>query len=76
MAAVGVDVTIGRQTIVNTNASVDHESILGDGVHIMPGATVAGEVMIGSGGARSVPIRRCFPGSRSGKTRWSVPVRS
>jgi sugar O-acyltransferase (sialic acid O-acetyltransferase NeuD family) len=49
MAAVGVDVTIGRQSIVNTNASVDHQSILGDGVHIMPGATVAGEVTIGSG---------------------------
>lgn len=49
MAAVGVDVTIGRQTIVNTNASVDHQSVLGDGVHIMPGATVAGEVRIGAG---------------------------
>ena len=46
MAAVGVDVSLGRQCIVNTNAKIDHDTRLGDGVHVMPGATVAGQVVI------------------------------
>ena len=46
-AAVGVEVRLGRQTIVNTSASVDHECVLGDGVHIAPGATLAGCVWVG-----------------------------
>ncbi len=49
MAAVGVEVAIGRHCIVNTNASVDHQSVVGDGVHLMPGATVTGQVRIGAG---------------------------
>lgn len=49
MAAVGVDVKLGRHCIVNTNASIDHECTIGDGVHIMPGATVAGDVFIETG---------------------------
>jgi len=47
MAAVGVDVSLGKQCIVNTNATVDHDSRLGDGVHVMPGATLAGQVLVG-----------------------------
>jgi sugar O-acyltransferase (sialic acid O-acetyltransferase NeuD family) len=47
MAAVGVEVTLGRQCIVNTGATIDHGCHLGDGVHVMPGATIAGEVLIG-----------------------------
>lgn len=49
MACVGVAVAVGRHSIVNTNASVDHETVIGDGVHVMPGATIAGEVHIGAG---------------------------
>jgi len=41
-------VKIGNSVIVNTASSVDHECILHDGVHIGPGATVAGCVEIGS----------------------------
>ncbi|WP_052000253.1 acetyltransferase [Caenispirillum salinarum] len=47
MAAVGEEAVLGRQTIVNTNASVDHDCRLGEGVHIMPGATLAGCVTVG-----------------------------
>jgi sugar O-acyltransferase (sialic acid O-acetyltransferase NeuD family) len=47
MAAVGVGARVGRQCIVNTSASVDHHCRLGDGVHVMPGATLAGEVDVG-----------------------------
>ncbi len=48
MAAVGVDVALGKQCIVNTNATIDHSTRVGDGVHVMPGATVAGQVVIGN----------------------------
>ncbi len=47
MAAVSEDARIGRQSIVNTNASVDHENIIGEGCHIMPGATLAGCIEVG-----------------------------
>jgi len=48
MAAVGVDVSLGTQCIVNTNATVDHDTWVGNGVHVMPGATIAGQVVIGN----------------------------
>lgn len=46
-AIIGAAARIGRQTILNTRSSVDHDCSLGDGVHIAPGATVCGEVTIG-----------------------------
>lgn len=39
--------TIGVNTIINTRASIDHECIIGDHVHIAPGATISGGVKIG-----------------------------
>lgn len=44
---VGADVSVGDACIVNTKASVDHESILGDGVHLAPNATLCGCVKVG-----------------------------
>ena len=46
-AAVCADVKMGEECIVNTAASIDHESVLGKGVHIAPGATLAGCVTVG-----------------------------
>jgi sugar O-acyltransferase (sialic acid O-acetyltransferase NeuD family) len=46
LAAVCVEARLGRQSIVNTGASVDHECVLGEGVHIMPGATLTGCVVV------------------------------
>lgn len=46
-AAVCVRVSLGDQVIINTAASVDHESRIGDGTHIGPGAKLAGCVEIG-----------------------------
>lgn len=40
---------IGAGCIINTSASVDHDCILADGVHICPGARLAGEVSVGTG---------------------------
>jgi sugar O-acyltransferase (sialic acid O-acetyltransferase NeuD family) len=39
-------VKIGRQVIVNTAASIDHESVIEDGVHISVGARIAGRVLV------------------------------
>ena len=33
--------------IVNTGASVDHECVIGDAVHLAPGARLAGRVTVG-----------------------------
>ncbi len=39
--------SIGEATIINTKASVDHDSRIGAHVHIAPGATICGGVSIG-----------------------------
>ena len=46
-ASVCANAIVGRGCIVNTGAIVDHECILEDGVHICPGATLAGCVHVG-----------------------------
>jgi len=38
---------IGRNVIVNTRSAVDHDCIIGDHVHIAPGAILSGGVSIG-----------------------------
>lgn len=40
--------TLGAATIVNHHASVDHECLLGEGVHIAPGAVLCGCVTVGN----------------------------
>ena len=46
-SAICVETILGRACIVNTSASVDHECYLYDGVHIGPGAHLAGCVEVG-----------------------------
>ncbi|GAB4293614.1 MAG: acetyltransferase [Oscillatoriaceae cyanobacterium] len=46
-AAVCVESMIGRSCIINTAATVDHECRLDDGIHICPGARLAGCVEVG-----------------------------
>jgi sugar O-acyltransferase (sialic acid O-acetyltransferase NeuD family) len=41
--------TIGKGCIINTSASIDHDDILEDFIHISPGAHLAGTVKIGTG---------------------------
>jgi UDP-perosamine 4-acetyltransferase len=38
---------IGRDTIVNTSASVDHDCLVGECVQISPGVTLCGNVVVG-----------------------------
>ena len=46
--AVQAQVSIGTGAILNTGCSVDHEAQLAEGVHICPGARLAGEVTVGA----------------------------
>lgn len=48
-AIVSAHVAMGELGIVNTRASIDHDCILGDCVHIAPGVTLAGGVTVGNG---------------------------
>ncbi|WP_235040391.1 acetyltransferase [Vreelandella profundi] len=45
-AVIQIDSQLGEACIVNTRASVDHDCSLSDGVHICPGATLAGGVTV------------------------------
>ena len=40
---------IGRGCIINTSATIDHDNIIEDFVHISPGAHLAGTVKVGKG---------------------------
>ncbi len=60
---------IGRHCIVNTGASIDHECVIDDFVHISPRVTLCGNIHVGEGtwiGAGTVVI----PGVKIGK--WSI----
>ena len=48
-AIINSDSRIGRNVIVNTQASIDHDCTVGDGVHIAPGTTLCGTVSVGAG---------------------------
>lgn len=60
-ALVAADTVIGAAGIVNHRASVDHECVLGDGVHLAPGAVLCGCVRVGDNvliGAGAVVLPR------------------
>lgn len=46
---VGQNCVVGAHSIINTNASLDHDSKLGAFSHLAPGAVTGGRVTIGSG---------------------------
>jgi sugar O-acyltransferase (sialic acid O-acetyltransferase NeuD family) len=46
-ATVCADVCVGETCIINTASSIDHEVVLGRGVHVAPGATLSGCVSVG-----------------------------
>lgn len=68
-AIIQADAKIGKHCIINTGASVDHECIIDDFVHISPHSTLCGNVSVGEGswiGAGTTVI----PGVKIGK--WCV----
>ncbi len=70
-AVINCGSTLGRGCIVNTSASLDHDNLLEDFVHISPGAHLAGTVHVGQGtwigiGACVINNRHVAPGCRIG----------
>lgn len=66
---INTDVKIGQHCIINTNSSIDHDSVLEDFVHISPNVALCGGVEVGEGshiGAGAVVI----PGKKVGK--WCI----
>ncbi|RJP24585.1 MAG: acetyltransferase [Candidatus Abyssobacteria bacterium SURF_5] len=67
-SAICARASLGLSAIVNTSASIDHECVIGDGVHVGPGATLAGCVWVGNCsfiGAGAVVLPRIRIGERS-----------
>lgn len=48
-AVIQPDTNIGSHCIVNTSASIDHDCLLEDYVHVAPGVNLAGGVRLGQG---------------------------
>ena len=46
-AVINPFVSVGMSSIINTACSIDHDCVLGEGVHISPGVHIAGGVSIG-----------------------------
>ena len=46
---INADTAIGKHCIINTNASVDHDCVVEDFVHISPNSGLAGGVEVGEG---------------------------
>lgn len=42
-------VRVGACSIINSRASIDHDCVIGNGVHIGPGATLCGQIEVGDG---------------------------
>jgi sugar O-acyltransferase (sialic acid O-acetyltransferase NeuD family) len=62
-ALVLAEARLGRQVIINTRSSVDHECVLGDGCELAPGVTLCGCITLGvnawiGAGATVLPRRR------------------
>ncbi len=67
-AVVASDAQLGEACIVNHRAAADHECVLGDGVHLAPGATLCGCVRIGNNvmiGAGAVVLPRVTIGENT-----------
>jgi UDP-perosamine 4-acetyltransferase len=57
---INADVRIDDFAVINTRASVDHDCWIGEGAHVAPGSTIAGNVKIGrlafvGAGATAIP---------------------
>ena len=78
-AVIQPDTRVGDHAIVNTAASVDHECLVGDFVHLAPGVHLAGGVSVGDGaflgiGSPQYRALRSGPGPRwePGPPRWRM----
>lgn len=68
-AIVQPETTIGAHVIVNTSATIDHDCIIGDYVHLAPGSHLAGSVQVGEGAFCGI-ASAVIPGTKIGA--WST----
>ena len=69
---------IGRGVLLNTNCSVDHDSLIGDFAHVSAGVTVGARVCVGEEaliGVGAVVLSGCRVGARSIVGAGAVVVR-
>ncbi len=67
-AVVATGARLGEACIINHCAATDHECVLGDGVHLAPGATLCGCVTVGNNvliGAGAVVLPRIMIGDNT-----------
>jgi sugar O-acyltransferase (sialic acid O-acetyltransferase NeuD family) len=67
-AVVAAGARLGEACIINHHASVDHECVLGDGVHLAPSSTLCGCVSLGNNvmiGASAVVLPRVTIGENT-----------
>lgn len=67
-AVVAAGARLGEACIINHRAAADHECVLGDGVHLAPGATLCGCVKVGNNvmiGAGAVVLSRVTIGENT-----------
>lgn len=64
-ATIQVDAAVGDHSIVNTNASIDHDGVVGHAVHLAPGVHLAGNVIVDDGAFLGVGVS-VIPGRRIG----------
>jgi sugar O-acyltransferase (sialic acid O-acetyltransferase NeuD family) len=68
LANVGAESRLGEACIVNHRASVDHECVVGNGVHLAPGSTLCGCISVGNNvfiGAGAIVLPRVSIGPDS-----------
>jgi sugar O-acyltransferase (sialic acid O-acetyltransferase NeuD family) len=66
LASVAAESFLGEACIINHHAAVDHECVLGNGVHLAPGATLCGCIEVGDNvliGAGAVVLPRITIGA-------------
>lgn len=69
MCVIQPGASVGRHVILNTASTVDHDSAIGDYVHMAPGVHLAAHVSVGAG--TLVGVGSCaIPGSSIGE--WSI----
>ena len=77
-AVIAADVHLGKACLVNHRAGVDHECVLGDAVHLAPGATLCGCVRLGDNvmiGAGAVVLPRMTIGENTVVGAGTVVIR-
>ena len=78
-AIINIGATVGVANIINSNCTIEHDCVLADGVHVSPGAQLAGGCQIGQCswvGAGSCIVNQAHIGDHSIIGAGSVVIKS